>query len=160
MFRVWRKQGPRRGSILIGAAILALALAGCGDDDAGSESDTSVVATTQSSGDEGTAPVNQEPSGATGVATVTVPEGTFELTLDEACVLSEIGISALASSDSTSLMIAGPAEIAVVVVELSGGDQWAAAAANVEIDGTTMSYVGPATGPGGSAEISVHVDCG
>ena len=56
-------------------------------------------------------------------------------------------------------MIAGPQEIAVVTVELASGEVWSAAAADVTIDGNTMSYSGPAMGPGTDSTIDVQVLC-
>ena len=63
------------------------------------------------------------------------------------------------SSDEATLSIAGPQEIAVVGFELSSGDAWFAAAADVTIDGTTLSYSGPAMGPETESTISVQVFC-
>jgi hypothetical protein len=75
--------------------------------------------------------------------------------------MSEIGIGAIASSDEGSLLIAGPQEIAVITFELPGGEMWMAAAANVVIEGTTMSYSGPAMGPSGTdSTMTVQVLCG
>lgn len=152
-------QGSRCVWIVTTIIVMGLAVAACGDDDATPSGDAAIATTTQASGDGGTAAA-QEPSGVSGEATVEIPEGTFELPLDEPCVLSEVGIGILASSDDVSLMIAGPQEIAVVVVELPAGDVWSAAAAEVLIDGNTLSYTGPATGPNGTANITVHVNCG
>jgi hypothetical protein len=99
-------------------------------------------------------------AGDYGTATVTVSAGTYELQLEEACVISEVGIGAIARSDEASLLIAGPQEIAVVTLQLSSGEMWSAAAANVAIDGTTMSYSGPAMAPPEEdSTISVEVVC-
>lgn len=159
MFRGRTLQGSRLGLIAAAIVVMGLAVAACGDDDAAPPVD---VATTSAQAPAGgdTAPTAQEPSGAGGAATVGIPEGTFDLTLDEPCVLSETGIGIIASSDSASLMIAGPQEIAVVVVELPTGTVWSAAAASLTIDGNAVSYTGPAMGPGGTADITVQVDCG
>jgi hypothetical protein len=160
MFRGRTRQGSHYAWIVTGIVVMALSTVACGDDDTDPLSGASIATTTQTPEGGDTAPTAQEPVGEYGTAMVSIPEGTFELALDEQCVLTEVGIGALASSDYASLMIAGPEEIAVVVVELPSGELWSAGAANVTIDGNTMSYAGPATGPGGTAEISVRVDCG
>ena len=160
MFRGRTRQGSRHARLVTTIVVMGLAVAACGDDDATPPSDGAIATTTQASGDGGTAPADQEPSGVGGDATVTIPEGTFGLALDEPCVLSEVGIGVLASSDDATLMIAGPQEIAVVVVELPTGVSWSAAAASLMIDDNALSYTGPAMGPSGTADITVHVNCG
>jgi hypothetical protein len=150
----------RRFAVVVTVAgIITLSMGACGDDDTAASSETTIAATTQAPAGSDTAPAAQETT-AGGEATVTIPEGTFLLTLEEPCVLEEVGIGAIASSGEATLMIAGPPEVAVVVVELSSGAAWSAAAAEVTIDGGTIGYTGPAMGPNGSGEISVIVDCG
>lgn len=148
--------------LAVGALLVAVILTGCGDGDSTVATEAPAVPTNESdgAGDEGSG--NGDGGGTSegfGTATVTVSAGTFELQLEEACVISDVGIGAVASNDEASLMIAGPQEIAVVTVDLSSGDAWSAAAAAVVIDGTTMSYSGPAMGPGADPTISVQVFC-
>ena len=141
---------------LLAIVVLTIAVTACGDDATATPTSAPVVTTSQddAGGDGGTT------SGGSGTATVTVSAGTFELEVEEACVISDIGIGAIASSAEASLFIAGPGDLAVVGFELSSGDMWSAAPAAVEIDGTTMSYEGTAMGPGASdSTISVQVFC-
>ena len=146
--------------LVAGAMLVAVCVTSCGDDDGGAITETSGVPTTQAGGegDGGTADGDAGGTpGGSGIATVTVSAGTFELQVEEACVISDVGIGVTASSSEGSLTIAGPKEVAVVVFDLSSGDQWSAAAANVVIDGTTMTFSGPAMGAGST--ISVQVFC-
>ena len=146
----------------IGALLIAVLVTACSDDDGNAPAETSAVSTTQNGGEVDEGSGNGGDGGAAGgfgTATVTVPAGTYELQVEEACVISDVGIGAMASSNEASLFIAGPQEIAVVTVELPSGELWSAAAANVVIEGTTMSYDGPAMGPGADATISVQVFC-
>jgi hypothetical protein len=142
---------------------MAVIVTACGDDGSTDPIETPIVSTTQSGGggDEGSEGAEDgATSEGAGTATVTVPAGTFELQVEEgSCVISEVGIGVVASSDEATLLIAGPQEIAVVTVELSSGDLWSAAAAAVLIDGATMSYSGPAMGPGADSTISIEVFC-
>jgi hypothetical protein len=142
---------------------MAVIVTACGDDDSTVPIETPVVPTTQNGGGGDGGSGGGEgggTSGGAGTATVTVSAGTFELQVEEdSCIISDVGIGAIASSDEASLFIAGPQELAVVTVELSSGDLWSAAAAAVVIDGTTMSYSGPAMGPGADSTISVEVFC-
>ena len=74
--------------------------------------------------------------------------------------ITEIGIGVIASSDDASFMIAGPQEIAVVTLELSPEELWSAVAADVVIEGSTMTYSGPALAPSGEdPTMSVQVAC-
>jgi len=144
-------------ALLTGALVTA-----CGDDDGSTPVEAAVTSTIQDTesnpaGSEGES--SDTTSGAGGTATVTVSAGTYELQLDEPCVISEVGIGAVATSDEATLSIAGPQEIAVVAFELSSGDAWFAAAAEVVIEANTMSYSGPAMGPGSDATITVQVFC-
>ena len=162
MFASLAKRASLLARFAVGALLMAVIVTACGGDDSTDPIETPNVPTTQNGGggDGGSGGgAGEETSGGAGTATVTVSAGTFELQLEEACLISDIGISALASSDEAFLMIAGPQEIAVVTVELSSGDLWSAAAAAVVIDGTTMSYSGPAMGPGTDSTISVEVFC-
>jgi hypothetical protein len=149
--------------VLVGGALLfSVIVTACGGDDGSGPTETPVVSTAQNGGVDGGSGGGEDgaTAGGFGSATVTVSAGTYELQLEEACVISEVGIGAIASSDKASLLIAGPQEIAVVTLELSSGEMWSAAAANVVIDGTNMSYSGPAMAPPEEdSTISVQVVC-
>jgi hypothetical protein len=146
----------------VGALLISVILTACGDDDSTVPTETSAVTTTQADGGGDGGSGNGEDGGTAGgfgTATVTVSAGSYELQVEEVCVISDVGIGAVASSDEASLLIAGPQEIAVVTVELPSGELWSAAAAEVVIEGTTMSYSGPAMGPEADSTISVQVFC-
>lgn len=79
-----------------------------------------------------------------GTATVTVSAGTFELQVEEACMISDIGIGAVASSGDKLLTLTGIPGFVAVGFETSPDDVWLVAPTDVVIDGTTMSYSGTA----------------
>ena len=128
--------------------LIAVISTGCGGDDGSATTVTPAVPTTQAGGggdggsgggdDGGT-------SGGYGTATVTVSAGTFELQLEEACMVSDNGIGAVASSGDTSLMLAGIPGFVSVGFETSPDDVWVVPPSDVVIDGTTMSYSGAAS---------------
>lgn len=119
---------------------------------------TTVAATTT------TTAATSSPAGA-GTATITVSTGTYELELDGACVMDAAGImvGAEASSDAATLFVAGAPEAAVIAFDLLSGPDWYAAAAAIAIDGSTMTYEGPAIESSGDAStgstMSVTVVC-
>ena len=162
MFAPLAKRSSLFTRFALGALLMVVFVTACGDSDSTVATETPAAPTTQDGGggdggsgggeDGGT-------SGGFGTATVTVSSDMYELQVDEACVISDFGIGAIASSAEASLLIAGPEEIAVVTFELSSGEMWSAAAADVVIDGTTMSYSGPAMGPEADSTISVQVFC-
>ena len=150
-------------SHLIGMIVIALVLAACGGNDSSDPTGTSAVPTTQdadggaggSDGDD-----DEGGSGDAGSATVTVSDGTYELQIEEPCLISEIGIGVIAGSDEATLTVAGVEGAANVGFELPSGELWLAAAAPIVIDGTAMSYSGPAIGPETSDDtISLQVFC-
>jgi hypothetical protein len=159
--------------LVLSAVVLAgLGLAACGGDDDGSDatetddsaepSQSSGVPTTQDGDGDGDDEGSDggDSGGAPGSATVTVSAGTFELQLEEACLISDIGIGAVASSDDASLTLAGIEGAVNVGFELSSGDLWIVAAADVVIDGSTLSYSGPASGVDEpDSTISLQVSC-
>jgi len=162
MFALIARRASSIAPLAVGALLMGVVLTACGDDDGAVPAEATTVATTQPVGaaDAGsTSGTGGSTAGDAGTATVTVSAGTFELDLDEACVISDVGIAAVASSDQATLYLAGPREVAVMGFGLSSGEQWSVAAAPVVIDGTTMSYSGPAMGPGADSTISVQVSC-
>jgi hypothetical protein len=163
MFASPTRRGCRIGSLALGVVLLAFIPTACGDDDGAVTTQTQAVSTTQAAGGGDAGPEDaggEGVSGGAGTATVIVSAGTFELEVEDACVISVVGIGVVASSDQGSMTIAGPAEIAVVGFELTSGEAWFAAAAEIVVDGNTMSYSGPAMNPNESdSTISVQVVC-
>ena len=148
----------------VGVIVIVLVLAACGGDDSSDPTGTTAVPTTQDAngGDGGSdgGSGGGGGSGDAGSATVTVSTGTYELQLEEPCLISGIGIGAIASSGEATLSVAGIPGATNVGLELASGELWFAAAAPVEIDDTTMSYNGPAIGPETSDDtISIQVFC-
>jgi hypothetical protein len=140
--------------------MIALTLTACGGDDGSVPTGTSAVPTTQDGAAAGSGGEdNGGTLGGAGTATVTVSEGTFVLQVEEACLISDIGIGAVASSDEASLSLAGVEGAVNVGFELTSGDLWLVAAANIAVDGSTMSYSGPAFGPSGDTVIDLEVVC-
>ena len=155
---------PLIALLAAGAMLISVTVTACGDNGGGDTTETPTVApTTAIGGEVGDGSGNGDGGGTAGgfgTATVVVSAGTYELQLEEPCQITEIGIGVIASSDDASFMIAGPQEIAVVTLELSPEELWSAVAADVVIEGTTMSYSGPAlVPPGEDPTMSVQVAC-
>lgn len=153
MFASLATRASQLAPLTAGVLLIAIISTGCGGDDSSVTSGTPVVPTTQAggggSGGEGDGGSGGGDSGGSsggyGTATVTVSAGTFELQVEEACLISDIGIGAVASSGDTMLTLAGIPGFVTVGFETSPDDIWLVAPTGVVIDGTTMSYSGTAS---------------
>ncbi len=147
MFASIATRASQLAPLTAGVLLIAVISTACGGDDSTVTTGTPVVPTTQAGagGDGGSGGGDGGgTSGGYGTATVTVSAGTFELQVEEACMISDIGIGAVASSGDKLLTLTGIPGFVAVGFETSPDDVWLVAPTDVVIDGTTMSYSGTA----------------
>jgi hypothetical protein len=158
-----RIHGIRRMDRVLFTACLTVALIGCGGGAANPTSQATPLASTGTPvGTPSVTPQGgtQDPGGEEGSARV-VADGTESLLGVSECTIAAGTVIVIATASSASLSVVGTGGAASIEFKLDG-DQWIAVGAPIAVDGSRVTFSGPALKTGATtpeAELSIDVTC-